>query len=126
VVSNLNGAVGAFFDTYRHRAQICSEKDGHAIWMVCAYHHGSYELQSPGWTPPRGNRRPNPSTAVRNPISPSPYDRCARHAAPAHAYKGYVVLFCSRERAALVRPTSQATAHEDLRKVCRLYSAPSV
>jgi Rieske 2Fe-2S family protein len=46
VVRNQDGAVSAFFNTCRHRgAQICSEKHGHAIRLVCPYHHWSYDLR---------------------------------------------------------------------------------
>jgi len=46
VVRNLDGVVGAFFNTCRHRgAQICSEKRGHAARLVCPYHHWSYDLR---------------------------------------------------------------------------------
>jgi glycine betaine monooxygenase A len=46
VVRNQDGAVGAFFNTCRHRgAQICLEKHGHAVRLVCPYHQWSYDLR---------------------------------------------------------------------------------
>ena len=46
VVRNQDGGVGAFFNTCRHRgAQICKEKHGHAVRLVCPYHQWSYDLR---------------------------------------------------------------------------------
>jgi glycine betaine catabolism A len=46
VVRNQDGGIGAFFNTCRHRgAQICREKHGHAVRLVCPYHQWSYDLR---------------------------------------------------------------------------------
>jgi glycine betaine catabolism A len=46
VLRNHDGDIGAFFNTCRHRgAQICREKQGHAVRLVCPYHHWSYDLR---------------------------------------------------------------------------------
>ena len=46
VIRNQDGAVGAFFNTCRHRgAQICAEKHGHVVRLVCPYHQWSYDLR---------------------------------------------------------------------------------
>jgi Rieske 2Fe-2S family protein len=46
VLRRQDGGVGAFFNTCRHRgAQICKEKHGHAVRLVCPYHQWSYDLR---------------------------------------------------------------------------------
>ncbi len=46
VLRNQDGGIGAFFNTCRHRgAQICRESHGHAVRLVCPYHHWSYDLR---------------------------------------------------------------------------------
>ena len=46
VLRNQDGGIGAFFNTCRHRgAQICREKRGHAVRLVCPYHQWSYDLR---------------------------------------------------------------------------------
>ena len=45
VLRNTEGAVGAFFNTCRHRgAQICREARGHMRRLICPYHQWSYDL----------------------------------------------------------------------------------
>lgn len=45
VLRNAEGAIGAFFNTCRHRgAQICRESRGHMGRLVCPYHQWSYDL----------------------------------------------------------------------------------
>lgn len=45
VLRNTKAAIGAFFNTCRHRgAQICREARGHMGRLVCPYHQWSYDL----------------------------------------------------------------------------------
>ena len=45
VLRNTEGAIGAFFNTCRHRgAQICREARGHMRRLICPYHQWSYDL----------------------------------------------------------------------------------
>jgi glycine betaine catabolism A len=45
VLRDQRGGINAFFNTCRHRgAQICGEKNGHVVRLVCPYHQWSYDL----------------------------------------------------------------------------------
>jgi Rieske 2Fe-2S family protein len=46
VIRDSRGGINAFFNTCRHRgAQICGDRQGHVVRLVCPYHQWSYDLQ---------------------------------------------------------------------------------
>jgi glycine betaine catabolism A len=46
LVRDQEGGIGGFFNTCRHRgAQICRDKRGHAVRLVCPYHQWTYDLR---------------------------------------------------------------------------------